>query len=38
MIQEIYNNLSRMENRVDALETILLDSRKEKGAEEHETL
>ena len=25
MIQEIYNGLSKMENRIDALETILMD-------------
>jgi len=30
MIQEIYQGLSRMEERVDALETIILD-RKRKG-------
>ena len=30
MIQEIYQGLSRMEERVEALETIILD-RKEKG-------
>jgi phage shock protein B len=29
MIQEIYQGLSRMEERVDALETILLDREKE---------
>ena len=31
MIQEIYKNLSRMEERVEALETILLDHEKQKG-------
>lgn len=31
MIQEMYRNLSRMEARVEALETILLDSQKGKN-------
>jgi phage shock protein B len=34
MIQEIYTGLSRMEERVEALETILLDQEKRKGAKE----
>lgn len=34
-VQEIYQKLSRMEARVDALETILFDRRK--GTAEHET-
>ena len=34
MIQEIYSGLSRMEERVEALETILLDQEKRKGAKE----
>jgi phage shock protein B len=29
MIQEIYEGLSKMEQRVDSLETIILDSRRE---------
>ena len=33
MIQEIYKSLSRMEERVEALETILLDHEKRKGRE-----
>jgi phage shock protein B len=33
MIQEIYKSLSRMEERVEALETILLDNEKQKGRE-----
>ena len=33
MIQEIYKSLSRMEERVEALETILLDHEKQKGRE-----
>jgi len=33
MIQEIYQGLSRMEERVEALETIILDSkRKDRGS------
>jgi len=35
MIQEIYQKLTRMEERVDALETILFDKRK--GRTDHET-
>ena len=35
MIQEIYQKLTRMEERVDALETILFDRRK--GRTDHET-
>ena len=35
MIQEIYQNLSRMEERVESLETILLDQKK--GKADHET-
>jgi phage shock protein B len=35
MIQEIYQKLIRMEERVDALETILFDKRK--GRTDHET-
>ena len=34
MIQEIYTGLSRMEDRVEALETILLDREKRNGAKE----
>jgi len=34
MIQEIYTGLSRMEARVEALETILLDREKRKSAKE----
>jgi phage shock protein B len=34
MIQEIYTSLSRMEERVDALETILLDQEGRKGTKE----
>ena len=34
MIQEIYNSLSRMEERVEALETILLDQEGRKGTKE----
>ena len=34
MIQEIYKNLSRMEDRVEALETILLDQENPKSAQE----
>ncbi len=33
MIQEIYKSLSRMEERVESLETILLDHEKHKGKE-----
>jgi phage shock protein B len=33
MIQEIYSGLSRMEERVESLETILLDQEKEKRKE-----
>ena len=33
MIQEIYKGLSRMEERVEALETILLDQEREKRKE-----
>ena len=36
IIQEIYQGLSRMEERVEALETILLD--REKGDRHHEKL
>lgn len=32
MIQEMYQNLSRMEARIEALETILLDQQKGKSA------
>jgi phage shock protein B len=35
MTQEIYQKLTRMEERVDALETILFDRRK--GRADHET-
>lgn len=35
MIQEIFQNLSRMEERVESLETILLDQKKGKAG--HET-
>lgn len=31
MIQEIYQGLSRMEKRVDALETLLLDADRKEG-------
>lgn len=31
MIQEIYQGLSKMEKRIDALETILMDSQEKKG-------
>ena len=34
MIQEIYTSLSRMEERVEALETILLDQERRKSAKE----
>jgi phage shock protein B len=34
MIQEIYTGLSRMEERVEALETILLDQEKRKRTKE----
>ena len=34
MIQEIYSSLSRMEERVEALETILLDHEGRKSAKE----
>ena len=34
MIQEIYTSLSRMEERVEALETILLDKEGRKSAKE----
>ena len=34
MIQEIYSSLSRMEERVEALETILLDQEGRKSARE----
>ena len=33
VIQEIYQGLSRMEERVEALETILLDRQKKEGRE-----
>jgi len=36
IIQEIYQGLSRMEERVEALETILLD--REKGGRGHEKI
>ena len=36
IIQEIYQGLSRMEERVEALETLLLD--REKGGRRHEKL
>ena len=36
IIQEIYQGLGRMEQRVEALETILLD--REKGDRQHEKL
>lgn len=36
VIQEIYKGLSRMEERVEALETILLD--REKGDRHHDNL
>ena len=36
MIQEIYHSLSRMEERVNTLETILLDKEEKPGAN-HET-
>lgn len=35
MVQEIYQKLTRMEERVDALETILFD--RKKGRTDHET-
>ena len=35
MIQEIYQGLSRMETRVEALETILME-RKERSGNDHE--
>lgn len=31
IIQEIYQGLSHMEERIDALETILMDSQKKRG-------
>ena len=34
MIQEIYTSLSRMEERVEALETILLDQEGRKSSQE----
>ena len=37
MIQEIYAGLSRMEERVEALETILLDQQKRKSPKERKT-
>ena len=37
MIQEIYTALSRMEERVEALETILLDQEGRKSAKRKET-
>ncbi len=33
MIQEIYQGLSRMERRVETLETLLLESDKDKGGQ-----
>lgn len=33
VIQEIYQGLSQMEQRIDALETILMDGRNNKGYE-----
>jgi phage shock protein B len=36
IIQEIYQGLARMEQRVEALETILLD--RDKGGHQHEKL
>ena len=33
IIQEIYQGLSHMEQRIDALETILMDRQKQKGYE-----
>ena len=36
IIQEIYQGLGRMEDRVEALETILLD--RDKGKRQHENL
>lgn len=37
MIQEIYTSLSRMEERVEALETILLDQEGRKSARERKS-
>ena len=37
MIQEIYTSLSRMEERVEALETILLDQEGRKSKKERKT-
>lgn len=37
MIQEIYKGLSRMEERVEALETILLDQEGRKSAKERKS-
>jgi phage shock protein B len=37
MIQEIYTSLSRMEERVEALETILLDQEGRKSTKERKT-
>ena len=34
MVQEIYNGLARMEDRVEALETILMDRKKKEGCDE----
>ncbi len=31
MIQEIYNSLNRMENRIEALETLILDQDSDQG-------
>jgi len=38
MIQEIYTKLSRMEERVDVLETLLFDAGKKPGEKSDETL
>ncbi len=37
LIQEIYTSLSRMEERIEALETILLDQEGRKSAKERKT-
>jgi phage shock protein B len=36
MIQEIYQGLARMEARVEALETILMEQHKERSSEGHD--
>lgn len=37
VIQEIYQGLSRMEERIEALETILMDSQDKKGTKHEST-